>query len=285
MDKIYEKTANHRETRVDYVDWAKGIMILFVIAGHIGDRYFERTSYLPLRSFIYSFHVPLFFLLSGYLMGMTRHKLQSYTFRTWLWKKIRTLVIPFVVFGLLIYRFIDPIETSPLDLTALHQLMVTPDHGGAWFLISLFCIQVVCYPIFRYAHTLYAWIVPCLYLVINMMFDILGSVSWFYCNFYHYASFLAGYLLFKYKESILRPDVSSIALIGFVVAELFYPNPLLCTVLASVALLFACKQYSHIREKKAEIISQTLTGCKCMMPIKPEFSDGLWGGQKIVWLS
>lgn len=49
-----------RATRLDWVDVARGIGIVAVVAGHVWTRG-------PLRDALYSFHMPLFFLLSGML--------------------------------------------------------------------------------------------------------------------------------------------------------------------------------------------------------------------------
>ncbi|MBB6124362.1 acyltransferase family protein [Sphingobium subterraneum] len=46
--------------RLDWVDAAKGIGIITVVIAHVWTRG-------PVRDFIYSFHMPLFFLLSGYM--------------------------------------------------------------------------------------------------------------------------------------------------------------------------------------------------------------------------
>ncbi|MGK2908307.1 MAG: acyltransferase family protein [Sphingobium sp.] len=46
--------------RLEWIDAAKGIGIIAVIAGHIWTRG-------PLRDAVYAFHMPLFFLISGYL--------------------------------------------------------------------------------------------------------------------------------------------------------------------------------------------------------------------------
>lgn len=53
------------ETRVEWLDCAKGIGAFLVILGH--------TYYIPaeLKSFIYSFHMPLFFILAGMTMKVT----------------------------------------------------------------------------------------------------------------------------------------------------------------------------------------------------------------------
>lgn len=44
--------------RLSYMDIAKGFGILCVIAGHMGNETINR--------FVFSFHMPLFFLISGY---------------------------------------------------------------------------------------------------------------------------------------------------------------------------------------------------------------------------
>mgnify|MGYP002623631565 CR=1 FL=1 len=228
-----------KTARLEYVDYAKGVMILLVVVGHICQYYFGRGKYEPMYGFIYSFHMPLFFLLSGYVVGVTQKRIQSQTFRKWLGHKVQTLLVPFAVWGLFIYRFIDPVGSAPLDIEALRLLVVSPDNNGAWFLISLFCIQVVCYPVFRYDKP-WAWAVPIMFVVAG---TVLGG-SFFYCNPYHYASFLAGYLFFKYKDWILRDDVATTALLLFVTAEILHPNPLPCTLTAGVALLYMCYRAS-----------------------------------------
>lgn len=226
--------------RLEYIDWAKGGMILLVIVGHICQYYFSREKDEPLFRFIYSFHMPLFFLLSGYVLGVTQKKLQSQPIRKWLWHKTQTLLIPFVFWGLFVYRFIDPIRFTPFNFDSLRLLVEKPDNNdGAWFLISLFCIQVVCYPVFRY-NKVWAWFVPLTFLIGGTL---LGG-SFFYCNTHHYLSFLAGFLLFKYQHLFFRADVATAALLCFVVAECFHPHPLLCTLSAGIVLLYTCKAVS-----------------------------------------
>lgn len=50
-----------RKKRIEYIDIAKGIGIILVVAGHLLDKESE------LCKFIYGFHMPLFFVLSGLL--------------------------------------------------------------------------------------------------------------------------------------------------------------------------------------------------------------------------
>ena len=49
-------------TKVNKVDSLKGFAIILVVLGHIAS---------PLSSFIYSFHMPLFFIASGFFLNPT----------------------------------------------------------------------------------------------------------------------------------------------------------------------------------------------------------------------
>lgn len=54
-------------TRVEWVDVAKGIGIILVVLGHN-----QSPDYII--KFIYSFHMPLFFFLSGYLTNPSKYQ-------------------------------------------------------------------------------------------------------------------------------------------------------------------------------------------------------------------
>lgn len=67
-----------KQSRLDYMDLAKGIGILAVILGHV----YKNTVFGTL---LYSFHLPLFFLISGYFF----HYIPDYW--VFLKKKIKEL--------------------------------------------------------------------------------------------------------------------------------------------------------------------------------------------------
>lgn len=54
--------------RLDYIDYTKGFGILLVILGHIYD-----TSN-PIKIWLYSFHMPLFFIISGFFAKNIKFK-------------------------------------------------------------------------------------------------------------------------------------------------------------------------------------------------------------------
>lgn len=82
-------------TRMDIVwmDWAKFIGIFLVVFGHLlqrtGDWHYPELQ--ELWNVIYLFHMPLFFVLSGYMYK------ESYGFK----KIFFTLVVPYIIYQLL----------------------------------------------------------------------------------------------------------------------------------------------------------------------------------------
>jgi len=79
--------------RDDYWDELKGIGIILVIVGHIVQFIYEPLmyEYNILFRIIYSFHMPLFFVVSGYVLQKYKLKLNT----KWLVYRILGLVIPF----------------------------------------------------------------------------------------------------------------------------------------------------------------------------------------------
>ena len=101
--------------RIEWIDIAKGIAIILVVMGHTG---LESGSAHYLNSFIYSFHLPLFFVLSGYFFkdyqqigGKYEYLKRSFD------KKIYSLLIPYFT-----YTIINRIWGVPLNYFHNHEL-------------------------------------------------------------------------------------------------------------------------------------------------------------------
>lgn len=135
--------------RILWVDWCKGIGILLVLLGHT-----LRTD-LSLV-YIYGFHMPLFFFLSGLVCNK-----KKYNWSSFLKSRFNTLILPYVVFYLLTWLYWLFVERSfrPIDLqwwqpllgmmygAQWHGLM---DHNGIlWFLPCLFMTEVLFYAVSR----------------------------------------------------------------------------------------------------------------------------------------
>ena len=54
--------------RIGYYDLARGLGIIFVVIGHID------TFYVPFRSVVITFHMALFFMISGMLFWETKEE-------------------------------------------------------------------------------------------------------------------------------------------------------------------------------------------------------------------
>lgn len=78
--------ANPQKKRICYIDIAKGFAMLCIIAGHFGIASANR--------FVYTFHVPLFFLLSGYFLSTKTDFLPSMK------QKARQLLVPYYITGI-----------------------------------------------------------------------------------------------------------------------------------------------------------------------------------------
>ena len=118
--------------RIYYLDNLKGLLIILVILGHAIQ--FTIPEYRDNLAFrlIYSFHMPLFFFISGYLANRGCYK--SGVIR----KRAIQLLLPFVVWAI-----ISPLlKQGTLDLGRVLTAIEYPDNG-LWFLYNLFVYSVI----------------------------------------------------------------------------------------------------------------------------------------------
>ena len=73
--------------RIEWIDALKGFGIFCVTLGHLGCWY-------PLEKHIYSFHMFLFFFLSGYLHN------RKYSKKEYIKRKFQTIFIPFLTWNI-----------------------------------------------------------------------------------------------------------------------------------------------------------------------------------------
>ncbi|PSU88002.1 acyltransferase family protein [Photobacterium kishitanii] len=112
------------------IDLVKFLLIFLVVLGH-SIQFFDVSKNINfdasiLYSWIYSFHMPLFMFVSGYL-----YKVKSLSKHD-IYKKFKLLIIPFVFWA--IYSSIINRENV---LTGIIDVFINPD-SGLWFLYILF---------------------------------------------------------------------------------------------------------------------------------------------------
>lgn len=179
--------------RNEFIDIIKGVAIILVVIGHCiqygsGKEFFVSNNFFhnPLFKFIYSFHMPLFMLVSGYLFYFTIQK------KTWIVikEKIKGLLFPLISwnsFFLLISIFLFG-SISP-------YLFIGSYFHTLWFLRALLfcCFVVLCInKIFKDNLIVYIILYFILHLIPN---HIVPDVFVFVTPF-----FICGYLFNKFKE-------------------------------------------------------------------------------------
>lgn len=127
--------------RIGWIDAAKGIGLICVILGHLNIPYLE--------TWIYFFHIPLFFFLSGAVFSG-----RKYDFKTFLTKKLRSLVLPYFVLGGGIFLFwclLYALDRRPAGdyLEMLKNFLVQKHWWTVWFLACLFMTELLYYGLHR----------------------------------------------------------------------------------------------------------------------------------------
>lgn len=135
-----------RDGRIVWIDQLRSIAFFFVILGHVA---------LPdeMQSVIYSFHMPLFFLISG--LTINREKIASVSLWKYAAKLAKALLIPYVWMSLLCYplwylafHMLDvPVEDTPINaavgILAGNNLIEDSTSNALWFLLVLFIAELL----------------------------------------------------------------------------------------------------------------------------------------------
>lgn len=108
------------KTRIEYVDLAKGLVMLLVIIGH---------TYTPhgIKYGIYSFHMPFFFLISGYFLRLD----QTTNLRFFFQKKARAYLLPYFITcgAVLLFYAIKSVFEHTLILETVKKWLVASLYG------------------------------------------------------------------------------------------------------------------------------------------------------------
>lgn len=127
------------DTRIEWVDIAKGFGMIFVILLHTG-----ASKYLHI--IFGSFHMPLFFMIAGFFLFAKEYKFKKFAF-----SKVRTLIIPYLLFGVILASYstvLDIVKGSDnipglRYIGLLTNMRRPPFHGSLWFLLSLFTVEIL----------------------------------------------------------------------------------------------------------------------------------------------
>jgi len=131
--------------RVQYIDIAKGIGIVLVVMGHNDFALISPFAH----KLIYSFHMPMFFFMSGMFFR------PDVPFWSFLWNRFNRVLKPFFAILLLIY--FASISFSKVSLVMATRRLLKAMYGNGhyldwvqlWFLPHLFAVSLFAYLFFK----------------------------------------------------------------------------------------------------------------------------------------
>ena len=137
--------------REKYIDIAKGIATILVLIGHC------RFTNTTIISWIYSFHMPLFFMINGFFI---KNSINNLSFKDYTKRKVKTILIPYLICSIILY--IDYIVTRLIVYKSINRVKAvkkflgiflacrdTRFDIGLWFLVSLFVSDILVYIILK----------------------------------------------------------------------------------------------------------------------------------------
>lgn len=140
-----------KDFRIPWIDFAKGIAIYLVVLGHIIQYIFPENALL--FKIIYSFHMPLFFVLSGFTF--TKNTEQSYS--AFVKNKIKSLGMPYLLFLLISIFELSIKAISRQELfwkwdSFFNTILLTNESifSQLWFFPTLFAAECILFFIMKH---------------------------------------------------------------------------------------------------------------------------------------
>ena len=183
--------------RNGYIDFVKGAAILLVLVGHAiqycyGADYFLREAYFdnPLFDFIYSFHMPLFMAVSGYLLHYTLSHRTEYEMVV---RRVRQLGLPILSFGCLAFAIKWAVSPQYDVVECVKGLFMTCA-GNLWFLWALLYNQLLLLLIHRLGDKVW------MYVLVGLLIYFIPDSSYLPARYtFLYPFLVVGYLTGKHS--------------------------------------------------------------------------------------
>ena len=198
-----------KPVRIEELDYLKGILITLVVLFHL--TYFS-TEYTLAKQFVYTFHMPAFLVISGWLMNIEA-PLPHFG------RMISKILLPYIVFesGYIVISALKMVAVPIAELnvsTFLYHFFASPV-GPYWFLHTL----IICAVVYKLWHTIFASSAS--KQAIAMVLTI-----WILAQYVHIISFASG--CFFIAGAILRRS-------NIHITNILSPN-----ILALIALIVLC---------------------------------------------
>lgn len=207
-----------KENRIKWIDISKGIGIILVVLGHCN---------IPMNwaIIIYSFHMPLFFFLSGYLFSIKKYS----SFNPFLVHKAKTILLPYFYFSFLSFLYFA-IHNQTEIIKPLIGIFYSngingwmPFNVALWFLTCLFMVEMASYFIVKNTVTKMIVILVILSIIgyIDSLFmpfrlpwgiDVAFTATVFFCFGYIIRKIDAVKILLRHKFSYLLASLITLSI-------------------------------------------------------------------------
>lgn len=201
--------------RYHSIDYAKTIVIYLVIVGHLGISSVE-------HNFIYSFHMPLFFFLSGMLFNI------NYPCKERISLNFKKLIIPYFWFSFISFL------TLPFIASLLNVSTLSFNNFGQQLLAALSGVMYGVNPSLNPIWNNVLWFLPCLFWI-QVFYSCIGKTNQMLLLSFLllllqiliplFATYINPYM--PYSRLIFGIDSAFIGLIFFHLGYLFKKNKLL----------------------------------------------------------
>ena len=209
--------------RINWVDYYKAFSIFLIVLGH------SVLEHEQLIYFLFLFHVPLFFFISGYF-----EKTEDCDVKNYLYKIVYALVIPYFIWNLLCVIF-----AWPITIRRICGLVVGLSlwNAASWFLSVLVIIKLVALMVKKNMFKSAAITITILFIlfIIDYRMPYYANLAFMFMPFY---------FLGMYGKSTIN-KISQ-----------YFENKISVNILlfmVGVTMLYACFQYTNIPHTQAVV--------------------------------
>ena len=154
--------------RIEEIDFVKGVLITLMVLFHLGE---FTTDYPFLTTWVYTFHMSGFLLISGYLLNIDKSGGEFL-------KTIKGILIPYLIFELIYYlglgiigEILDSSNKIELSFDSLMECLFVCPRGTYWYLHTLLICMLVYYFVNKLPYSLYLLLLftACILFVLSLI--------------------------------------------------------------------------------------------------------------------
>lgn len=142
MQLVIKKMPKNK--RIEWLDYVRAWGIIFIIFAH------ALSPSNPIRVWLYSFHVPLFFFVSGYIFNPKKY--QNIT--SFLKRKFKILIVPYIFYAAIAIPFLFIYFGETNFLNVVLKFLLQQRYWAFWFITVIFLVELIAYMYLRNKNTM-----------------------------------------------------------------------------------------------------------------------------------